>query len=263
MSKYLIQVEKMNGMLAMLSRVLDIRTTFFDLGESEVDGFNIKGISEFCAWRRGLDPDACARCDRENLRVAKASGEIHIYHCHAGLLEGVVPLHDRRGIYVGAIVFGQVRDKKRPLAPSGAKERRLLASLAESDEARMKDIGELLKFSGEYIVDNEIVRYCGRPWAERMEDFIRENLSAKITLDSLASTLGCSKSFLSHRIPLEFGCSLKKYLLKERMRKAKTLLADGAAVREAASELGFYDEFHFSKEFKRHYGAPPSSFKAR
>ena len=37
MLKYVVQTEKMNEVMNLLFRVLDIRITFFDLQESELD----------------------------------------------------------------------------------------------------------------------------------------------------------------------------------------------------------------------------------
>ena len=265
MLKYAIQAGKMNEMMELLFRVLDMRITFFDLQECEVDGFNIKDMSAFCRhFRRAADFNACCvKCDQEHLRTAKQTGNVHIYHCHSGLLEGIVPLYDRHRIYLGAIVFGQLRDRERDYGSASAAARKLLNRSRESSRREMHDIGVLLKYLSEYIIEKEIIQYRSKQWAERLDDFIRDHLSERLTLLRLASEIGRSTSFLSHNFPLEFGMPLKDYIRQARMKRARSLLKGGATVRETASELGFYDEFHFSKEFKRHFGLPPSSFKNR
>ena len=55
--------------------------------------------------------------------------------------------------------------------------------------------------------------------------------------------------------------SFAAYVRKKRMEKAVELLKNGRIVRECAFELGYFDEFHFSRDFKRHFGCPPSRFK--
>jgi len=47
----------------------------------------------------------------------------------------------------------------------------------------------------------------------------------------------------------------------KKVSKARDLLSKGRSVKETAMELGYYDEFHFSKEFKRFYGQPPKAYK--
>ena len=265
MLRYAIQTGKMNEMMELLFRVLDLRITFFDLQQCEVNEFNIKEMSPYCRYcRRNSDFNArCVGCDREHLIIAKRTGSVHIYHCHAGLLEGIVPLYDRNRIYLGAIVFGQLRDREREYRGEDSAEGKRLQRNRKSSVQEMHDIGVLLKFLSEYISENEIIRYCNQPWAARVEDYIRLHLYERLTLSGLAALLDCSTSFLSHNFPLEFGMSLKEYIRRERMEKAKTLLASGHSVKETATVLGYYDEFHFSKEFKRHWGQSPSIFKTR
>lgn len=263
MLKYAIQTGKMNEVMELLFRVLDLRITFFDLQECEVDGFNIKEMSQFCRhFRRSAEFNTlCIKCDQEHLRTAKKTGNVHIYHCHAGLLEGIVPLYDRHRIYLGAIVFGQLRDREKSYGKKSAAEKKFFSFSRESSHREMYDIGLLLKYISEYIIDKEIIQYCNKPWVERLDNYIHDHLSKRLTLLSLAKEIGHSTSFLSHNFPIEFGMTLKDYIRQERMNNAKKLLQTGNTVRETAMELGFYDEFHFSKEFKRHFGKPPSTFK--
>ena len=115
MNEYVIQTEEMNRIMELLFHVLDIRITFFDLREEEVASFHIKEMSSFCREHR-KDPlfhARCVECDRLNLARAKQLRDVHIYCCHAGLLEGIVPLYNRRGSYLGAIVYGQLANRKK------------------------------------------------------------------------------------------------------------------------------------------------------
>lgn len=258
MLNYAIQTGKMNEMMELLFRVLNVRITFFDLQQSEVDHFNIKKMSPYCRNRRKDKAfnTRCVNCDTEHLIQAKKLGSVHIYHCHAGLLEGIVPLYDRNGIYLGAIVFGQLRDREQEYG-----DNRLLSQNRLATRQEMYDIGVLLKYMSEYISENEIIKYCNKPWAERLEEYIQSNLNKRLTLSGLAELIDRSTSFLSHNFPLEFGMPLKEYIRKQRMERAAKLLRDGKSIKETASALGYYDEFHFSKEFKRFRGESPSRFK--
>lgn len=263
MLKYAMQTGRMNEMMELLFRVLDLRITFFDLQECEVDGFNIKEMSAFCRHRRRQNEfDACCqKCDQEHLRTAKQTGNVHIYHCHAGLLEGIVPLYDHHQIYLGAIVFGQLRDRERRYDLAEAAGGKHLLRIRESTRKEMHDVGVLLKYISEYIVENELIQYCNKSWVERLENYIGDHFTERLTIERLSTEIGRSASFLSHNFPLEFGVPLKEYILKLRMDRAKELLQSGETVRKTASALGYYDEFHFSKEFKRYYAVSPGALK--
>ncbi len=265
MLKYIVQTNEMNEIMGLLYRVLDIRITFFDLQGGELEGFNIKEISPFCNENR-KNPETrerCIACDRENLETARKTRKIHIYHCHTGLLEGMIPLYDKHRKYLGSIVFGQLRDKELDYKDLGYSEDSLIFRNRESTEKEMHDIGALLKYLSEYISENEIIKNNNKDWAEKIEDFIGANLTKKITLNMLAEAAAKSSSFLSHNFPDEFGMPLKAYMREKKMKEALKLLESGKSVRETAYELGYYDEFHFSKEFKRHFGETPSKYKEK
>ena len=260
MESYQIQTEEINRIIELLYRVLKLRITFFDLQAEELSSLKIPESSAFCRIRR-KDPEfnaLCMECDRMNLDEAKKKRTVHIYHCHAGLLEGIVPLYDRNGIYLGAIAFGQICDEDLELSPELRKYRK---QLRKSSAKEMNEIGFLLKYLGEYICENELLKRCMRPWSMRLEEYLMAHTSQKFTLKELSRHLGHSVSFLSHGIPKEFGMSLKKLIRKKRMEKALDLLKKDLIVRECAFELGYTDEFYFSRDFKKYYGISPSAMK--
>lgn len=262
MENYQIQTEEINRIIELFYRVLNIRITFFDLQEEELSSLKIPESFAFCRNRR-KDPEfnaLCAECDKLNLDEAKKKKTVHIYHCHAGLLEGIVPLYDRNGVYLGAIVFGQICDEELEPDPELRKYRN---QFRKSSGKKMTDIGFLLKYLGEYICENELLKRCMRPWALRMDEYLTAHAAEKITLKDLSRHLGQSVSFLTHSIPKEFGMSLKKLIRKKRMEKALDLLNRDLIVRECAFELGYADEFYFSRDFKKYYGIPPASMRKK
>lgn len=209
MLKYVVQTEKMNEIMNLLFRVLDIRITFFDLQESELDYFDIKQMSPFCHYYRTIDPvfeQKCIECDHKHLLTAKRTKNVHVYHCHSGLLEGIVPLYDKHKIYLGAIVFGQLRDKDKEYKYTSKKSKELLEKTRFLSMQEVCDIGELLKHIGESIIESEIIKHKNKPWTERVEDYIVDHLDEKLTLTHLAKYIDRSSS-LFHRIsPKSLAC---------------------------------------------------------
>ena len=256
MEEYLIRTAEMNRIFELLNQVLKIRITFFDLQSDEVSTLNIKERSSFCRhWRRQKEFNRlCEECDRNNLKICKARHDVHIYHCHAGLLEGIVPLYQRGGAYLGAIVFGQMRDAEAPLDEKFAAWADKLQSSTVGD---MYNTGTLLKYLSEYICENELIKRGSQPWTNQLTEYIEKHLNQPVTLKGLARVLNRSQSFLSHNIPAEFGMTLKQYVRKKRMMRASRLLAEGKLVRECAFLLGYKDEFYFSRDFKKFFGCAP------
>ena len=256
MNDYLINTAELNRIFELLNRVLKIRITFFDLQSEEINILNIKERSAFCRhWRRQKEFNAlCEECDRKNLEICKKKRSVHVYHCHAGLLESIVPLYNRDGAYLGAIVLGQLRDAERQLDEKFAGWEKKLQSSTVND---MYNTGTLLKYLSEYICENELIKRCSRPWSNRVAEFVEARLTQPVTLQELARAVGCSPSFLSHNIPVEFGMTFKQYVRQKRMTRAAKLLAEGKLVRECAFLLGYKDEFYFSRDFKKFFGTAP------
>jgi AraC-like DNA-binding protein len=264
MNKYDIKSKELDNVMTLLYRVFDIRITFFDLQEHEIPSFHIKGMSAYCKNRRqGKDFNTeCIKCDTEHLMIAGKIRDVHIYRCHDNLLEGIVPLYNKKSNYLGAIVFGQLRRKGKPIPGNIPSQfRKLYASLPEYTEKQLRDIGNLLKYLGEYIIENELIKFQNKPWAEKVETYIRNNLDKRLTLQIIGKTISRSPTFISHHFEGEFGMSPKQYILKIKMEAAMGMLKSGESVYNTARNFAFYDEFHFSKSFKAYWGKSPKFFK--
>jgi len=61
----------------------------------------------------------------------------------------------------------------------------------------------------------------------------------------------------------KIGMTPQKFRDLKRMEFAISRLDVGLSVKEVAAELGYSDPYFFSRMFKRHIGAPPSSFHPR
>ncbi|MFA5689768.1 MAG: PocR ligand-binding domain-containing protein [Kiritimatiellales bacterium] len=260
MLQYAIAAKEMDQIMSRLHRLFNIRITFFDMREHELEYFHVKPMSPFCtAFRRNKKrAQRCIECDREHLKEAKRLRDVHIYHCHCGLIEGIIPLYDRRNIYLGAIVFGQLRDLQRKSYtgwPPAFKQ--LYRKLPVFAVEKALDIGHVLKCVSKSIIDSELIRYQTKPWVEEIETYIETRLTEKIMIDQLAELIGKSPSFIAHHFKTEFGQTPQQYIINRRMEEARSMLENGSNVQTTAERLGFYDAFHFSKTFKRHWGFPP------
>ena len=123
-----------------------------------------------------------------------------------------------------------------------------------------------------------------RPWAEiavlpdyvrprrglsrralnRACSFIAENLGERFTLDDLARQAGVSRFHFARLFRVSTGDSPMAYLLKSRIERAKQmLLQDDRPVCEIAAVLGFCDQSHLTRTFRRLTGLTPREFARR
>jgi AraC-like DNA-binding protein len=77
----------------------------------------------------------------------------------------------------------------------------------------------------------------------------------------LAANLDMSYESFRKRFTKEAGMSPGQYFIQVRMKRACELLVSrDVTIKEASIELGFFDEFHFSKQFKKVMGMTPTDF---
>ena len=101
---------------------------------------------------------------------------------------------------------------------------------------------------------------CSRP-AARMRELIHhgpEGLS--LGLDALARAVGLTRFQALRAFRRRYGIPPHAYQLTVRTGMAAPLLLRGASVTYVAHELGFTDQSHFTRHFKRIWGITPGNF---
>ncbi len=80
------------------------------------------------------------------------------------------------------------------------------------------------------------------------------------TLEELALAVHLSTRALTAKFRKATGNSPHRYEMDLKLEMARRMLLDQPerTLREVAGSFGFYDEFHFSRLFKRKFGIPPS-----
>ena len=77
----------------------------------------------------------------------------------------------------------------------------------------------------------------------------------------MAKSVGVSRSHLYRVFMLNVGKSPIDYLTEYRINEAcKLLRAGNLSIAEVAVSVGFFDQFYFSRVFKRAKGVPPSKY---
>jgi AraC-like DNA-binding protein len=101
------------------------------------------------------------------------------------------------------------------------------------------------------------------PWQrKRVQDLFRENLEGKLNLSALADECGLSVSHFARSFRRTFATSPHRYLILQRIAKAKELLtATSLSLVEVGLESGFSDQAAFSRTFKAVLGASPGKWQ--
>lgn len=92
--------------------------------------------------------------------------------------------------------------------------------------------------------------------------FIEAHLNEPLTLEQMAAPAALSISRFATAFRERFGSSPYRYLCGLRIKRAQSLLLAGVPSIAVAAELGFFDQSHFGRHFKRICGVTPSTFVA-
>lgn len=91
--------------------------------------------------------------------------------------------------------------------------------------------------------------------------FIQFNYSHDISIDDVSKSVGVSRSHLYRVFISNLGKSPIDYLTDYRINEACNLLkTSNLSIAEIAISVGFFDQFYFSRVFKKATGVPPSKY---
>jgi AraC-like DNA-binding protein len=224
------------------------------------------------AWTVFIVDDGWIRYDLE-ARPRGAGGErvtiLPPNVVHDGRPAGALGFR-KRVLYLGTDVLderltGRAVDRPDVLEPAVRRAVHALhLALREPDdalqaEARLSVVGERLRAHlGERPPDLPS-RHPGL-LAGDLRDLLDVRLFAGTTLTEAGRALGASPAHLVRCFTQTFGIAPHQYLVARRIDAARKRLLEGEPVAMVAAGVGFYDQAHFTRLFKRHVGTPPGRY---
>jgi AraC-like DNA-binding protein len=96
--------------------------------------------------------------------------------------------------------------------------------------------------------------------AEEFRSLLDEHHLRSITLAEAGRALHVSPGHLVRSFTRAFGIAPHRYVIARRIDAARTRLLDGEPVAQVATGVGFYDQAHLTRHFRRHVGTTPARF---
>ncbi|MEL6605012.1 MAG: AraC family transcriptional regulator [Cyanobacteria bacterium J06614_10] len=94
-------------------------------------------------------------------------------------------------------------------------------------------------------------------------NYIHNNLDKPLKVPTLAKSAGLSQSHFCRVFKKSVGLSPYRYILSQRIHKAKRLLSEtDLDLSEISFRCGFYDQSHFIFQFRRFTGTTPKNYRA-
>jgi AraC family transcriptional regulator len=120
----------------------------------------------------------------------------------------------------------------------------------------------------EYTTVKPRVREAGgklpRQTLLRAVEYIQDHLGKDLTVSRIADEVCISPYYFSRLFKEATGKSPYQFVIEARVSKAKQLLETGnIAISDAACEVGFADQSHLTRHFKRMFGLPPQALLRR
>ena len=97
---------------------------------------------------------------------------------------------------------------------------------------------------------------------ERVVTLMNEDVARGLPVRKMAQAVNLSPTRFCHIFKNEMGVSPVRYLRTLRMRSAATLLRSTfLGIKEIMVKVGFKDDSHFVRDFKRLFGVTPTAYR--
>ena len=145
----------------------------------------------------------------------------------------------------------------------------LLKSLLKSDKyvdlIKVKNIliETIIEFCENHSISNGDIKSFSS-LIQSLITYIDEHTIINLTVADISKALFISESKIRNAFKEEMGMTIGKYIDDMVFIKAKRLLSNPeSTIASVSSELGFCDQFYFSRRFKEKFNITPSRFKTQ
>lgn len=126
----------------------------------------------------------------------------------------------------------------------------------EDAESRIASIVELL--SGVMHVGNAPIHPS---MVYRVREILLDRLSESVPLHDIEQECGMSRFHLIRMFRAHFGMPPHEFHVRARLARASVLLSRGFAQADVAQQMGFFDQSHLHRHFRRVFGMSPGAFQ--
>lgn len=269
---------KLKSLLNDFYKITNIRITVFDKDMQELLSCP-EEITPFCKIIRSskLGKSACIQCDQHACRKALTKKDIHLYQCHAGLTEAVVPLYSGN-ILIGYLLMGHVfshrsfdegwniikeRCKNLPVDWNRLKQACKNSPLTSNEY--MRSAAEIMHAIASYLILENIATIKEDELPHKIDAYINTHYHERITAMDLCHEFGIGKTQLYKISNQLYGCGISKHIRSIAIKNAKKLLSDkrNLKISEISTLCGFNDYNYFISVFSQEVGVPPGEYRKK
>lgn len=101
---------------------------------------------------------------------------------------------------------------------------------------------------------------AGREVAERLRAYLDDRAFEAVSMTAAAAELGADPTRLARAFSNAFGIAPHRYLVGRRLDAARDRILAGQPLADVAAEVGFFDQAHLTRRFRRFLGTTPGRF---
>lgn len=177
-----------------------------------------------------------------------------------------------RVLYADAELFHSVAGETPHFAPRAVRDEALANSIRALCQAMTEPLAALQRQQTLGDVLHRALRHSDRPAkvlatnesqaVRRARELIDDRFDENLTLSELASVAGLSAYRLCHSFTRAIGFAPHEYLMCRRIERAKSLLRTGVPPADVAVRVGFCDQSHLTRHFRRRVGVTPGQYRS-
>jgi len=253
-----------------------IKIAFFDPEYREILSYP-ESHCAFCQLMHDA-PKTRAGCEASNVQSferCRKTGQLTMYHCHAGLLETTAPIKDD-GVLLGYIMFGQISDvpeRKKFLtemsmrAPARGISRaaclKTTMRIPAYTSERINAAAKILEACISYVLRSGLVSLHKGRLLQRIEAYIDANLEKPFSSEDICAQFHLSRSALYRLFAEHKGEGVAASVRSRRVARACALMREtDLPLQEIAMRCGFADYGSFFHAFRKWRGMSPKVFRA-
>jgi AraC-like DNA-binding protein len=267
-------IEKLDKLLYDFYSLTGLTISIWDADFNQL-GFQPKDMQSFCRLIKetGEGKHRCLVSDKIICEKCKSEMKPVTHRCHAGLVDTAVPIKYKDEI-LGYLIFGQVREREkenndedidrlaRELKINSELLKSLYGELSTYDRAKIESAANIIKMSARYLWLSEYIDIGYDLTATAIDSYIRENVTADLSLRALCARFRISKNKIYAISQRWFKMTIGEYVRYVRIDEAKKLLtATDMPISDISDAVGINDYNYFTKYFKRTTGLTPSNYR--
>ena len=268
-------LEKVSSILEDFYALTNFRIALFDANFNELLAVPSR-LSNFCKILREDTTmhTKCLKCDIHNFNTVKRTQKSHLYQCHAGLKEMIVPILSNE-VIIGYLMCGQVRTNTSGLDSWEMFEKVIkdcsidCNSLKTNFETQstyndnllissmhmVEILAKHLEQSRSLVINKESLSF-------KIDEYILAHLKEPLHIPLLCQKFNYQKSTFYKVTNKIYPMGIMKHIKHIRIQKAKHLLSTtNLNISEIAEEVGIEDYNYFTKIFKIEENCTPREYR--